>query len=118
MNECIVCKSKIIELFDIIEDKTYWTCQYCNAKFLDKKDYDGTLYLEHNIYLGREEGSSFSDTNTGFMSSKFKDIEAIVKDMRINEKYNYKSILKTKDRIDMLTDKLREEKKKLRNITI
>ena len=39
MNECVVCKSKIIELFDIIEDKTYWTCQYCNAKFLDKKDY-------------------------------------------------------------------------------
>ena len=38
--------------------------------------------------------------------------------MRINEKYNYKSILKTKARMDILTDKLREEKKKLRNITL
>jgi hypothetical protein len=38
--------------------------------------------------------------------------------MRINEKYNLKSILKTKAKINLLSDKLREEKRKLRNITI
>ena len=96
----------------------YLRVKICITLNYAKKDYDGTLYFEHQIYLGREEGSSFSDTNTGFLSGKFKDINTIIEGMRINEKYNYKSILKTKDRIDILNDKLREEKKKLRNITI
>ena len=52
------------------------------------------------------------------MSSKFQDVATIIKDMRIDEKYNYKSILKVKAKMDILADKLREEKKKLRNITI
>ena len=39
MIECIVCKSKIIKLFQIIKNKTYWSCHHCFAKFLDKKDY-------------------------------------------------------------------------------
>ena len=56
MNECIVCKSKMIELFDIIKDKTYWSCQNCNAKFLDKKDYvdlktEKKHYLKHNNFI-------------------------------------------------------------------
>tara|TARA_R110000737_G_scaffold71679_1_gene100180 strand:+ start:805 stop:1359 length:555 start_codon:yes stop_codon:yes gene_type:complete len=96
----------------------YLKVKICITLNYDTRQHDGTAYFEHQIYLGREDGSSFSGTSTGFLSGKFKDIEAIVKDMRINEKYNYKSILKTKDRIDILTDKLREEKKKLRNIAI
>ena len=96
----------------------YLKVRICITLNYDKKDYDGTLYFEHNIYLGREEGSSFSETNTGFLSGKFQDVATIVKDMRINEKYNYKSILKVKAKMDVLADKLREEKKKLRNITI
>ena len=86
--------------------------------YTNRTDYKGALYFEHQIYLGREEGSSFSDTNTGFLSGKFKDVDIIIKDMRINEKYNLKRILKVKDKINILSDKLREEKKKLRNITI
>jgi hypothetical protein len=96
----------------------YLKVKICVSLVYDTKQHDGSLYIEHQIYLGREEGSSFSDTNTGFMSSKFKDVEAIVKDMRINEKYNYKNILKVKAKMDLLSNQLREEKKKLRNITI
>ena len=52
----IVCKSKMIQLFDIIKDKTYWSCQNCNAKFLDKKDYvdlktEKKHYLKHNNFI-------------------------------------------------------------------
>ena len=39
MIECIVCKSKIIDVFEIIENHTYWKCNYCLAKFLDKINY-------------------------------------------------------------------------------
>ena len=96
----------------------YLKVKICVSLVYDVKDYNGSLYLEHQIYLGREEGSSFSDTSTGFLSDKFRDINTIIKDMRINEKYNLKSILKTKDKINVLSDKLREEKRKLRNITL
>ena len=53
MIHCIVCKSKIIELFEIIKDKTYWRCNYCYAKFLDIKHYIDLVrekehYLKHN----------------------------------------------------------------------
>ena len=37
MIECIVCKNKKIELFKIIDEKKYWHCINCEAKFLDKK---------------------------------------------------------------------------------
>ena len=53
MVECIVCKSNLIKLFEIIKDKTYWKCNFCHAKFLDKKDYvdietEKKHYLKHN----------------------------------------------------------------------
>tara|TARA_R110000803_G_scaffold45274_1_gene95451 strand:- start:957 stop:1499 length:543 start_codon:yes stop_codon:yes gene_type:complete len=96
----------------------YLKVKICVSLVYDVKDYNGAAYFEHQIYLGREEGSSFSDTSTGFLSDKFKDIDTIIKDMGINEKYNLKRILKVKDKINLLSDKLREEKKKLRNITL
>tara|TARA_R110000868_G_scaffold12730_1_gene60266 strand:- start:365 stop:925 length:561 start_codon:yes stop_codon:yes gene_type:complete len=96
----------------------YLRIKICITLNYAKKDYDGTLYIENNIYLGREEGSSFSDTNTGFMSSKFQDVATIIEDMGIDKKYNYKNILKVKAKMDVLANQLREEKKKLRNITI
>ena len=60
MIQCIVCKSKTIDLFDIINDKTYWRCQRCCAKFLDKKDYvdletEKKHYLKHNNFI-KDEG--------------------------------------------------------------
>ena len=96
----------------------YLKVKICVSLVYDTRQHNGAAYFEHQIYLGREEGSSFSDTSTGFLSDKFKDINTIIKDMRINEKYNLKSILKTKDKINVLSDKLREEKRKLRNITL
>ena len=53
MIECIVCKSKKIELFQIIKDKTYWRCLHCYVTFLDKKNYvdletEKKHYLKHN----------------------------------------------------------------------
>ena len=96
----------------------YLKVKICVSLVYDTKQHDGSLYIEHNIYLGREEGSSFLDTNTGFLSGKFKDVETIIEGMGINKKYNYKNILKVRAKMDILADKLREEKKKLRNITI
>ena len=37
--ECIVCKSKLVEVFAIIDEKKYWKCKNCYAKFLDKSHY-------------------------------------------------------------------------------
>ena len=56
MIECIVCKSKIIDIFQIIQDQTYWKCNYCLAKFLDKKNYvnletEKKHYLKHNNFI-------------------------------------------------------------------
>ena len=54
--ECIVCKSKIIEVFAVIDEKKYWKCKNCYAKFLDKSHYidhklEKKRYLEHNNVL-------------------------------------------------------------------
>ena len=51
--ECIVCKSKLTEVFAIIDEKKYWKCKNCYAKFLDKSHYpdlntEKKRYLEHN----------------------------------------------------------------------
>ena len=56
MIECIVCQNKIIELFEIILGKTYWSCKYCSAIFLDKSDYidldtEKKHYLKHNNFI-------------------------------------------------------------------
>ena len=96
----------------------YLNIKICTCLHTNNSDYKGTQYFEHQIYLGSEEGSSFANTNTGFLSGNIKDMAEIVNDMRINEKYNLKSILKVRDKINILSNKLREEKRKLRNITI
>ena len=49
---CIVCKSDWVEIFKIIDNKKYWRCNSCLAKFLDKSHYlDPTIeksrYLQH-----------------------------------------------------------------------
>jgi DNA-directed RNA polymerase subunit RPC12/RpoP len=51
--ECIVCKSKLVEVFEVIDKKKYWKCKNCYAKFLDKSHYldhkqEKKRYLEHN----------------------------------------------------------------------
>jgi len=51
--ECIVCKSKLVEVFAVIDEKKYWKCKHCYAKFLDKSHYldhklEKKRYLEHN----------------------------------------------------------------------
>ena len=79
----------------------YLKIKICTSLHTNDEEYTGTQYFEHQIYLGREEGSSFSDTNTGFLSGKFKDIDTIINDMRINERYNLKIILKVKDKINI-----------------
>ena len=37
MDNCIVCKSKCLDIFLKVNDLTYWKCKFCEAKFLDKK---------------------------------------------------------------------------------
>ena len=56
MIECIVCKNKKIDLFKIIDQKKYWHCINCEAKFLDKKNYINAInekkhYLKHNNFI-------------------------------------------------------------------
>ena len=34
--KCIVCESAAIEIFDVIDQKKYWKCSICLAKFMDK----------------------------------------------------------------------------------
>lgn len=51
--KCIVCKSKSTETFKTRDNKEYWSCDNCSAKFLDQKHYISTTeekkrYLEHN----------------------------------------------------------------------
>ena len=51
--KCIVCKSKLVEFFKTRDNKEYWCCDNCSAKFLDKKHYismaeEKERYLEHN----------------------------------------------------------------------
>ena len=51
--KCIVCKSKSTETFKTRDNKEYWSCDNCSAKFLDQKHYismteEKERYLEHN----------------------------------------------------------------------
>ena len=51
--KCIVCKSKSTETFKTRDNKEYWSCENCSAKFLDQKHYismteEKERYLEHN----------------------------------------------------------------------
>ena len=61
---CVVCKSELIELFKIIEDKKYWKCNFCQAKFLDEvhrldlKE-ERNRYEQHNNKIHDEAYRSF-----------------------------------------------------------
>ena len=53
MDNCIVCKSKCLDIFLKVDNLTYWKCGFCEAKFLDKKNYisyneEKKHYLKHN----------------------------------------------------------------------
>ena len=50
---CVVCASKSVDLFKIIDKKKYWKCNFCLAKFLDKNHhldfkYEKERYSQHN----------------------------------------------------------------------
>ena len=53
MNNCVVCNSKQIKIFETIKEKKYWKCFFCFCKFLDKKHYLD-LETERNHYLKHE----------------------------------------------------------------
>jgi 2-polyprenyl-3-methyl-5-hydroxy-6-metoxy-1,4-benzoquinol methylase len=62
--KCIVCKSKSVELFKTRDNKEYWCCDNCSAKFLDKKYYismaeEKERYLEHNNEVNDENYRAF-----------------------------------------------------------
>ena len=53
MNNCIVCKSESLKVFLKIHELVYWKCNFCEAKFLDHKNYisfneEKKHYLKHN----------------------------------------------------------------------
>ena len=53
MKNCIVCRSKKIEVFIIVNEKIYWKCLFCLSKFLDKSNYvdletERKHYLKHD----------------------------------------------------------------------
>jgi 2-polyprenyl-3-methyl-5-hydroxy-6-metoxy-1,4-benzoquinol methylase len=50
---CIVCDSNLISVFTVIDNKKYWSCRSCLAKFLDKdnridRDSEKDRYLQHD----------------------------------------------------------------------
>ena len=54
--KCILCKNDSIELFIVVDNKTYWKCNNCFVKFLDKKHYlnsksERKHYLKHENYF-------------------------------------------------------------------
>ncbi len=62
--KCIVCKSKSVELFKTRDNKEYWYCDNCSAKFLGKKHYismaeEKERYLEHNNEVNDENYRAF-----------------------------------------------------------
>ena len=49
---CVVCRSNLIEIFDIVDQKKYWECKVCLAKFLDRANFlnpaeEKIHYLSH-----------------------------------------------------------------------
>jgi len=63
---CIVCKSDLVENFKVIDSKTYWKCNCCSAKFLDKSHYLNPA-LEKNRYLEHQNRVDDKDYR-GFLS--------------------------------------------------
>ncbi|MAY91247.1 MAG: methyltransferase type 12 [Rickettsiales bacterium] len=51
--KCIVCHNYSAKVFVVLKEKKYWKCNFCNAKFLDKKNFlDSKLEKQH--YLKHE----------------------------------------------------------------
>ena len=64
MNNCTVCKSESLKVFLKIHDLVYWKCNFCEAKFLDHKNYisfneEKKHYLKHNNSLNDQGYRSF-----------------------------------------------------------
>ena len=55
MDNCIVCKSKNLEIYLEVQKLVYWKCNFCEAKFLDKENYiiySCTKYRDKNSEHG------------------------------------------------------------------
>ena len=64
MKYCTVCKNKELIFFLKIKELTYWKCNFCKAKLLDKKNYvsrneEKKHYLKHNNTLNDEGYRNF-----------------------------------------------------------
>ena len=62
--KCKVCKSKLINIFKIIDKKKYWKCNFCLAKFLDSDHYldsknENERYSQHNNRIDDNDYRSF-----------------------------------------------------------
>ena len=62
--DCIVCKSNFTNKFVVIDQKTYWECNTCFAKFLDKNHYidkksEEKHYLKHENYINDRRYQKF-----------------------------------------------------------
>tara|TARA_B100000965_G_C19540862_1_gene735518 strand:+ start:363 stop:995 length:633 start_codon:yes stop_codon:yes gene_type:complete len=62
--ECIVCKSNLTDIFLVVDQKTYWECNTCDAKFLDKDHYidrkaEKNHYLKHENYINDKHYKNF-----------------------------------------------------------
>ena len=61
---CIVCKSNLTNQYLIVDQKTYWKCNTCNVKFLDKDHYidkkaEKNHYLKHENYIHDKRYQNF-----------------------------------------------------------
>ena len=61
---CIVCKNNLVNIFLMIDNKTYFECKKCYAKYLDKKHYIDTEsekkhYLKHENYIEDKKYQKF-----------------------------------------------------------
>lgn len=61
---CRVCHSNRVEIFAVIDSKTYWQCLYCSAKFLDEvhflsQDEERAHYCTHENVIGDHNYRTF-----------------------------------------------------------
>ena len=64
MKICTVCNKNELQFFETINYQTYWKCNYCDAKLLDKKNYinhsdEKKHYLKHNNIINDEGYRNF-----------------------------------------------------------
>ena len=61
---CNLCRSDAASCFDTIDNKTYWSCDICGCKYLDKSHFvdaqeEEKRYLEHNNDVNDAEYRAF-----------------------------------------------------------